>query len=238
MASRVEDGKAIKILLVDECALVGELLRPVLGKYNIRIADQAFACDEVPPKIKEHSPDAVLLNEAMGSAENDELCRRILRLYPHIKVFTYHWLDVWKWVVSQEGTQIAVKLTTIEEMVRAIRAIVQGLFYPCSSNYTMTFSRPHPRGNNKLRASGLNDTQISILKLVAKGHSNRQIAQQLSLQLQTVKNNLNTIFHELCVQNRTEAVMAALRKGIISWQDVLVESEVGIFSEDTVHRAA
>lgn len=238
MVSRIEDSRAIKVLLVDKCALVGELLRPMLSKYGIKIADQAFACEEVLQKIREHSPDAVLLNEAMDSAESDELCRHILRLYPQVKVFTYHWLDAWKWFISQQGTQIAVKLTTVEEMVRAIRAIVQEVFYPCSSNHSVVSSRLNPQSNSKLRASGLNDTQISILKLVAKGYSNRQIAQHLSLQVQTVKNNLNTIFHELCVQNRTEAVMAALREGIISWQDVLVESELGAPSEDTVHRAA
>ncbi|MBC7232359.1 MAG: response regulator transcription factor [Chloroflexi bacterium] len=238
MAAQIEDGKAIKILLVDRCTLAGELLGPVLSRFNIKIIDQAFTCEEVLQKIREHLPGAVLLNEAMDSAESDKLCRRILDLYPQIKVFTYHWLDAWKWFASQQGAQIVMRLTTIEEMVWVIRAIVQELFYPCFPNHLLTSSsRVYPR-NNKLRASGLNDTQISILKLVAKGHSNREIAQHLSLQVQTIKNNLNIIFQELCVQNRTEAVMVALQRGIILWQDVFSESEAFGSRDDDMHRTA
>ena len=223
MAPRGEDDKTVRILLVSEHALLGELLKPALSNYNIKIVDHVFAPQNVLQKIKEQSPSLILINAAVYGSENEQICQQILNLYPDVKVVTCYWPCMWKWFTSQHGTQIAVRISNIGEMVQAIRTIAQGLFYSPFERQT-GFSRISPR-EMKLKAAGLNETQMNILRLMAKGYSNRQIAQQLSLQVQTVKNNVSIIFQELGVQNRTEAVMTALRRGIISLQDMAVGSE-------------
>jgi two-component system, NarL family, response regulator DegU len=72
-----------------------------------------------------------------------------------------------------------------------------------------------PRGDRG-RTGGLTEREITLLKLLAGGYNNRQIADELSLAESTVKNNLSALFHKIDVRDRTQAVLYAIDTGVVS----------------------
>ncbi|MBC7264790.1 MAG: response regulator transcription factor [Chloroflexi bacterium] len=224
MGRRPRAGQTIKVLLADDQALARELLKPLLHQHGVEIIDQAFSCRELVQKSQELLPHIILLNASMPGTEADEVCQSILTQEPEAKVLAYFHPKEWRWLVSADGTEIAVSISTAEELIRTIRAMARGRFVARSVGPRMAFQAVPSADAG--RTAELNDTQVNILELLAKGLSNRQIAEELGLQVQTIKNNLGTIFRELGVTNRTAAVMMALGLGFISLEPLENEPEL------------
>ncbi|MBC7265229.1 MAG: response regulator transcription factor [Chloroflexi bacterium] len=235
MAFRWRDGRnVVRLLLGDDTVLSRELLAALLAKYDIEITDQAFTCQELLQKVRESSPDIILLRGSLPGMETDELCRRMLAQEPGRKILIYEAHGEWHWFTSATGMRMRVRITCGDELANAIHTLATAQFhpFPLDSGEEYQYIRP---ADAKIKAAGFNETQCKILRLVARGCSNQEIARRLSLQLQTVKNNLNTIFREFGVRNRTEAAIAALRRGILSLQDVMTEPEPS--DSDTGYRS-
>lgn len=225
MASRVQVRQTIKVLLADDQLLARQFLKPFLSQHGIEIIDQAFTREELMRKSRELSPDIILLNAFMPGIDDREVCQSILTQQPETHILKYFRPNEWRCFVSARGIEIPVRVTSAAEMIRTIRAIAEGRFYPYPMGPSTGFQAVPPI-DTAPEAADLTDIQIHILGLVAKGFRNRDIAQQLGLRVQTVKNNLCIIFQELGVNNRTAAVMVALRLGLISGQPSDGEREV------------
>ena len=113
-----------------------------------------------------------------------------------------------------------VKSTGIDNLKRAIKLAASGgsMIDPLLTPVIMSEYRKMvavPNGSRG-RTGGLTERETTLLKLLAGGYNNRQIADELSLAESTVKNNLSSLFHKIDVRDRTQAVLYAIDTGIVS----------------------
>ncbi|HEU4760390.1 MAG TPA: response regulator transcription factor, partial [Dehalococcoidia bacterium] len=123
-----------------------------------------------------------------------------------------------------------LKSATGREVVQAIRAIRSGdaVLHPAvTARLLARISRASPHALPLAGESGLTERELEVLKLAASGLSNKEIAAELLLTLPTVKAHLVNIFNKMGVGSRTEAVLQALRAGLIQMEDLSAEEHGG-----------
>jgi DNA-binding NarL/FixJ family response regulator len=112
----------------------------------------------------------------------------------------------------------------IDEVIKAIRAVHAGesVLHPAVARRVIDrFVLPADRRSASDASDELTEREMEVLKLAAKGMSNRQIAAELVISVRTVQSHLNSVFNKIGVGSRTEAVIHALRKGWITLEDTL-----------------
>jgi two-component system NarL family response regulator len=152
-----------------------------------------------------------------------EATREIKREYPHIGVVVLTMYAEEEYIfdlVKAGATGYLLKDADSAQIVKAIRAIADGesLIHPSvASKILSEFSLlAEGKGRKPGRLEhGLTDREITVLKLVAEGKTNKEIANVLELSEKTVKNHVRNIFHKLHVYDRTQAAIHAIRKGLI-----------------------
>jgi two-component system NarL family response regulator len=152
-----------------------------------------------------------------------EATRQIKREFPHIGIIALtmdeeqqHIFDL----VRAGATGYLLKDSDSSQIVDAIRAIARGdsLIHPSVAGKILAeFSllaegRAH---NRPLVDHDLTEREITVLRLVASGQTNKEVANSLDLSEKTIKNHLGNIFHKLHVYDRTQAAVLAIRRGII-----------------------
>jgi DNA-binding NarL/FixJ family response regulator len=152
-----------------------------------------------------------------------EATRRIKAEHPDVRVLvlTAHDDDEYVFALLQAGANgYLLKTAEIEELVRAIRTVAAGqsalapeVAGKVMAQFSSGKSSPDVLTDTQAQFDGLTARELSILELVAKGMSNKQIGKQLFISDRTVQAHLSNIFSKLGVNSRTEAVMYAVRKG-------------------------
>jgi two-component system NarL family response regulator len=214
----------IKVLIADDHRVVREGLAAILKtKENIVVVGEAQDGHEAVEKARSLLPDVILMDVSMPRMGGVEATRQIKRESPHIGIIALTMYDEEHYIfdlVRAGATGYLLKDTDSAQIVVAIRAIYRGesLINPSvASKILAEFSLLAQKKGKK--ASGvehdLSEREITVLRLVAEGKTNKEIANSLDLSEKTVKNHVRNIFHKLQVYDRTQAAILAIRKGLI-----------------------
>ena len=211
--------EAIRILIADDHPVVREGLFAMLSRESdFEVVGEARDGVEAVNKAKELSPEVVLMDLRMPELDGVEAMNQIKSAKPNTKfiILTTYSDDDYIFRGIEAGARgYLLKDAPREELFKAIRAVHRGesLIQPVVASKVLDrlteLSRRAPSGEE------LSERELEVLRLMAKGAANKEIGVELSIAQSTVKTHISTIFQKLGVNDRTEAVTQALKKGII-----------------------
>lgn len=213
--------KAIRVLLADDHAIFRDGLRAILDRQkDIVVVGEAGDGVEAVKKAAELAPDIVLMDINMPVMDGVRASRLITAQDQRVGIIilTMYREDEYVFEAIKAGAQgYVVKDARAREVLKAIRAVHRGeaLIDPATATKLLEEFRRLAEEQRK-ELFDLNEQVIEILRLVAQGASNKEIAEALHFSEQTIKNKLSIIFQKLHVNNRAEAAASAIREGLIS----------------------
>ena len=217
-APQQPDGEApVTIVLIDDHAILRQGLRSLLEReHDLQVVGEASSSGEALAIVERTRPTIVLLDMKLSPASDSDgldLCARLTRRYPGLRVLVLSTFVDDALVVSavQHGAcGYVVKDVDTMELVGAIRLVAQnGSAFDSRSAAAMMRSIHAPQAR-----SALTKRELSVLRLVAKGLSNRGIGAQLYLSETTVKFHIRNIMRKLDAASRVEAVYNATKNGL------------------------
>lgn len=227
----------MKVLIIDEQELFRAGVRQVLSKHSdFEILECDLANNPINI-IESDSPDVVLIGSRLAEQSWLELGRKITRYYPNTKVvmFSPDPNDEELFQVIKTGAIACLNKNILaDDLVSTIRRASNGE-YPINDaviTHPMLAKRVLTQFQNLSNLGKSTDSIITpltnretqILSLVAGGNSNKQIAAQLQISEQTIKNHVSAILRKLNANDRAHAVVLAIRRGFISIDTITVET--------------
>jgi DNA-binding NarL/FixJ family response regulator len=209
----------IKILVVDDHAIMRDGIRALLSSHDdIEIVGEASEGKEAIEKTQKLSPDVVIMDIAMAGMNGLEATRQIKKKNPRVKVLVLTQHDNKEYVLSAIKVGVAgyvPKKALGSELVSAIRAVRKGdsFLYPSAAAALIT---DYLREAKKEPYDLLTTREREILRLIAEGHTSREIADTLFISLKTVLGHRTRIMEKLDIHNRTELIKYAIQKGLLS----------------------
>ena len=217
----------IRVLIADDQALFRRGLYVVLGTEDgIEVVAEAENGEDAIEKARELAPDVVLMDVRMPRVNGIESARQIRADVPTTKILMLTVSDeeddLYE-AVKAGANGYLLKEISVEEVAEAIRAVVQGqsLISPSMASKLLNeFNALVKRAEEKQQfpAPTLTSREVEVLRLVAKGMSNREIADELYISENTVKNHVRNILEKLHLHNRMEAVIYAVRERLLDIQ--------------------
>jgi DNA-binding NarL/FixJ family response regulator len=212
---------SIRILIVDDQALFREGLRTLLSvQAGLEVVGEAGNGEEALRQADALKPDVILMDLQMPVMDGAVATRRLKARQPEAKVIVLTTFDDDENVF--EGLRAGavgylLKDTPSAKLVEAIRLAARGESFlepSVAAKVVSEFARLSPRPLDAL-AEPLSQREIEVLRLVARGASNKEIAAELVIAEGTVKNHLTNILAKLEAADRTEAAMKARELGLI-----------------------
>ena len=211
----------IRVLIVDDHALFRRGLMLVLeSEDGIDVVGEAEDGEDAITKAEALAPDVVLMDVRMPRVSGIEATRRLAETLPTTKIIMLtvsdEEADLYE-AIKAGATGYLLKEISIEEVADAVRAVTQGqtLISPSmASKLIVEFTNMAKRATDRQQvpAPRLTDRELDVLRLVAQGITNREIAGQLYIAENTVKNHVRNILEKLHLHSRMEAVLYAVRE--------------------------
>ncbi|MEQ4484534.1 response regulator [Cohnella silvisoli] len=213
------ENSMIRVLLVDDHEMVRIGLAAVLNtEEGIEVVGEAGNGLEGLRLAREYSPDVVLMDLVMDGMDGIETTRRLMEEMPECRVIVLtSFLDDEKMypVIEAGAFSYLLKTSRASEIADAIRAAARGqsvLESQVASKMMNRFRRPQQVASQP--HEDLTEREMEVLKLIALGKSNQEIADDLFIGIKTVKYHLTNLFGKLSVEDRTQAAIYAHRNGL------------------------
>jgi DNA-binding NarL/FixJ family response regulator len=218
----------ITVLLADDHDLVREGTRELLEREEDLLVVAEAGDGEVAVRLAaKHHPDVALMDIDMPKLNGIGATKEIRSISPStaVLILTAYDDDQYVFALLEAGAAgYLLKSVRGRELVDAIRAVHAGesALHPVIARKVIThFTRPAGHPHEEIRSAQLSDRELGVLRLAARGMSNRDIARDLNLSQRTIQAHLSTIFTKMEVGSRTEAVVQALREGWITLDETL-----------------
>jgi NarL family two-component system response regulator LiaR len=209
----------ISLLVVDDHEVVRRGLRSFLeSQGDIEVVGEAADGAEAIEKVQELLPDVVLMDLVMPGMDGIEAIRKTSQISPRsrVLVLTSFSEDEKVFPAIKAGANgYLLKDVAVEDLARAIRSVAGGefLLHPEVAGKVLDEFRESTKEMAPL--SDLTPREIEVLTLVAKGHSNKEIASTLCIATRTVKAHVSNILSKLHAMDRTQAALFAVRQGLV-----------------------
>ena len=213
----------IRVLLADDHTLFRKGIRTILEQMpGIEVAGEAATGSEAVTVARDVVPDVILMDIKMPEMSGIEATAAILQDNPHIGIVLVTMFDDPESVFSsmRAGARgYVLKEAEPEELRRAVDAAYRGEVILCpkiARKVLDHFGKEPVRAQPGLPLRELTRRELQVLQLAADGLSNKEIARELIISEKTAKNHIANIFSKLQVNDRTQAVLRALRKGLVT----------------------
>ena len=209
----------IRVLLADDHVIVREGIHRLLeSDKDIEVVAEAGDGEEAQSLIQQHMPDVAVLDIQMPKASGIEVTRWLRARFPQVGVLilTAYNDDPYVMAVLQAGANgYVLKTASSDDLVEAVHDVHEGksALDPAIAKKLMSNLFRNPENQP---VEPLTDRELDVLRMAAKGYTNKAIGIQLNISDRTVQGHLAHIFDKLHVTSRTEAVMRAVSLGWIS----------------------
>ena len=218
------NSSPIRILIADDHAIVRKGIRAVLtNEPDIEVVGEAG--DGAQAVVQAHAllPDVILMDLVMSGMDGIEATRAIVAQQPHARILVLTGFSTDDKVfpaIKAGALGYLLKDTEPGELVRAIRQVHRGepSLEPTIARKLLNELAHPPKEAPTLVP--LTERELEVLRLVSRGHSNREIATQLAISELTVRTHVSSILGKLHLASRTQAALYALREGLASLTDV------------------
>ena len=210
----------MKVLICDDQALIRDSLELLLKlEKDIEVVGHAQEGAEAVEQTERRQPDLVLMDLKMPGVNGIEATRQIRARWPHIKVLVLTTYDDDEWVfdaIRAGAAGYVLKDTPRADVIKAVRGTAEGKSFvdPAVAGKLLS----HVAGQQAQPATQITDKltgrEVDVLRLLARGFANAEIAAQLHLSEGTVRNHVSAILSKLEVMDRTQAAVLALRHGL------------------------
>ena len=213
------EGK-IRVLVVDDHAIVRKGICALLAtEQEIEVVGEAKEGQEAVGKTARLRPEVVLMDLVMPGMDGLEAIRRILADQPEVRILvltSFAGDDKVFAAIRAGALGYLLKDSGPEELIQAIKQVHGG-----QSSLHPTIARRllqelSHNSDRPAKAETLTERELEVLRLVAKGQSNDEIARQLSISEATVRTHVSNVLAKLSLDSRTQAALYALREGLAS----------------------
>lgn len=233
-------SEGIRVVIADDQALITQSFKILLETVatDIMVVGLAKDGEEAVSLVEREKPDVVLMDVRMPVMDGVQAAALIHQRVPDTKVIMLTTFDDDAYVHQAIGSGALgylLKDISTEELVNAIRTVGHGAIM-VSSSVAQKMFRPIPPAADQESPptaiesealsilNSLSKREIEILRLIAQGLENKEIAEKLHAAEQTIKNSVSAIYTKLGVENRREARKFTLRSGLIGPEDILKDS--------------
>lgn len=217
-------GSEVRILLVDDDALVRAGLKAILNSVpDFEVVDEAADGAQALTAVAELLPDVVIMDIRMPTLDGLEATRQIVSGHddsPKVIILTTFELDEYVYEAMRVGASgFMLKRSPPEDLIEAVRIVLSGesLLFPAATRRLIE----HQTAARKLSATRqqaierLTDRELEVLELIARGHSNAEIAEELFVSAATVKTHVSSVLTKIGARDRTQAVITAYEAGFV-----------------------
>lgn len=216
----------VNILLVDDHAIVRSGLKMLLSANNqLKIVGEAADGDEAIQLAHTLRPDVVLMDLSMSQGKDGlTATTELKKLIPDmsILILTMHDDDEYLFRAIHAGASgYVLKSAPHEELVTAIQSVASGnaYLYPTATKRLMAeYLDKLQHGHHPGASESLSEREEEILAFIAKGYSNKEIAEQLVISVKTVESHKSNLMEKLGLRTRPDLVKYALKKGLLNFE--------------------
>jgi DNA-binding NarL/FixJ family response regulator len=210
----------MRVIICDDQAIVRDGLELLLKlEADIDVVGLAQDGAEALDLAAKMVPDLVLMDLKMPGMNGVEATRRICALYPRIRVLILTTFDDDEWVfdaIRAGASGYLLKDTPREKVIEAVRGTMAGKAFvdPMVAGKLLEQVANKQEQPSKIITAKLTGREVEVLRLIARGLSNAEIAESLHLSEGTIRNHVSAIFSKLDVADRTQAAILAIRHGV------------------------
>src|SRR5437667_5004337 len=222
MTTSQDRAMKIRILLADDHTILRAGLKMMLNAQpDMEVVGEAQDGRQAIEETQKLQPDIVLMDITMPDLTGIEATRQIKRLFPDVKVLmlTMHEHDEYVFQALQAGASgYMLKEAADTELTTALHVIKSGQFYlsPTAQSVVVgDYLQKVRTGEERDSYSSLTEREREILKLVAEGFTNNQIAERLVISPKTVDTHRTHIMDKLNMHSRAELIKYAMRRGLL-----------------------
>jgi len=215
-------AETLRVLLVDDHDLFRTGLRNLLEEQTVQVVGEAADGMQAIRMVRELAPDVVVMDLNMPGMTGVEATRQVTSLAPLTRVVVLTISDQDEDVMNAilaGACGYLMKDSSIQDLMQGIRAAAVGESLISPHIAAKVLQRIRATGTNEADAAmiraELSDREIEVLKLIANGKDNAQIAADLHISPKTVKNHISNILMKLQIDNRIQAAVYAVRSGIV-----------------------
>ena len=217
-----KDGEQPRVILVDDHDLFRTGLVNLLTEQGVHVIGEAATGDAALRLVRDLAPDVVVMDINMPGISGVDATREIAAFAPRTRVVVLT-------ISADDGDVVdavmagacgyLLKDSSIQELIAGIRAAAAGesLISPQIATKVLQLLRAQQTGTGRTKQvrAELSERELDVLKLIAVGKDNSEIAKELFISPKTVKNHISNILMKLQIDNRIQAAVYAVRSGIV-----------------------
>jgi DNA-binding NarL/FixJ family response regulator len=211
--------RAVRVLIADDQTLFRTGLARLLdGDERVQVIGQAVDGNDVVKQAVKLKPDVVLMDLKMPNCDGLEATRQIIEADPSIKVLMLTTFETDTHVIQAlkaGASGYVLKDSSVDAIVSSLVAVMSGERVMASAVANRVLEMLTGTTSPKEFYDGLTNREIEILKLLANGMANKQIAFRLKISEKTVRNHVSNTYEKLGIYDRAQAVLYAVRKGLV-----------------------
>ncbi|MDZ4769064.1 MAG: response regulator transcription factor [Chloroflexota bacterium] len=205
----------LTVILIDDQSATHRLVADLLNTVeDIRLVGQGASGSDVLLLYEQHRPNVVLMDVMMPGVNGIAATQALMRLHPDARILVLSGFqddDSIHAMLDSGASGYVLKISLMQDLINGIRAAANGAALLSSPVARSVLHRvPAPQNTY-----GLTDREREVLRLIAGGASNKQVADMLMISISTVKFHLNNVLEKMGVDTRSEAIVLAVKESLL-----------------------